>query len=365
MPATFTPAARQWLISDLDGLPCPPWVSPVDPEQVGGYARRLMPAPFHPARAYVALSSGAGLKPGIIKVHLAHWLDRAIDQAEATALLSSVPGFDPAILRCVQLNYCAAPVVDDDALDPIPGERSCILPGLPEVELSAATYQQAPHPRSPAHHQNGHAARPSHHQNGHAVRPGASPRPSPSRALAMSPGTSSGICGAWHAPRKGNATRLAPPSPRTCCPSRRPAWSIRARSRRRSRASCKASASTAGTAATCKRSTEFWNGPGKSSRPRRSVMDNNEPIDFGSIEPDPAYVGLSDYQQEILALAALPQHEYDRVRKATAKRLEVRLPTLDADRKSPSAPTVATKAKADRSRCRRSSCGPSRLTAAS
>ena len=47
--------------------------------------------------------------------------------------------------------------------------------------------------------------------------------------------------------------------------------------------------------------------------------------DFSSIPPRPATTGLGDCAAEVVRLAALPQLEYDRARKAEAKRLGVRV----------------------------------------
>jgi hypothetical protein len=52
-------------------------------------------------------------------------------------------------------------------------------------------------------------------------------------------------------------------------------------------------------------------------------------IDFAAIPPAPGYDTLGEYQTEVARLAALPPHEYDRCRREEAKRLGVRIPTLD------------------------------------
>ncbi len=53
--------------------------------------------------------------------------------------------------------------------------------------------------------------------------------------------------------------------------------------------------------------------------------------DFASAPPADGFDGNSAYQTEVERLAALPPHAYDRERKAAAKELGVRVPTLDAD----------------------------------
>ena len=51
--------------------------------------------------------------------------------------------------------------------------------------------------------------------------------------------------------------------------------------------------------------------------------------DFASIPPADGYDTLGEYAAEVARLAALPPHEYDRVRRSEAQRLGVRVGTLD------------------------------------
>ena len=52
--------------------------------------------------------------------------------------------------------------------------------------------------------------------------------------------------------------------------------------------------------------------------------------DFSAIPPAAGYDSLGDFSAEVARLAALPEHEYERGRKAEAKRLGVRVGMLDA-----------------------------------
>jgi hypothetical protein len=131
-PPRFAPAARSWLMVDVEGLPIPPGVDPADPAMAGGAARRALPAPFRAARAVVQLSAKAGLLPEI-RVHLWFMLDRAITDAEAKRWLRGAP-VDPSIYQPVGIHYTASPIfmdVDDPCID----GRLAILPGYAEVAV--------------------------------------------------------------------------------------------------------------------------------------------------------------------------------------------------------------------------------------
>jgi Protein of unknown function (DUF3631) len=60
-------------------------------------------------------------------------------------------------------------------------------------------------------------------------------------------------------------------------------------------------------------------------------MSESNEYDPSSIPPQAGYDTLGQYAAEVARLAELPPHEYDRARKSEAKRLEVRLETLDSD----------------------------------
>lgn len=142
VPERFAPAARSWLMVDVDGLPAPLGVDPCDPLVAGGALRRALPAPFRVARAVVQLSSTVGLEPGVIKGHLWYWLSRPITDAEAKRWLAAAP-VDLALYHPIQLHYVANPIFQD-VDDPV-HERLAVLPGLEVVEVGVL-----PEPRRPA-----------------------------------------------------------------------------------------------------------------------------------------------------------------------------------------------------------------------
>jgi hypothetical protein len=150
--AAFAPAARQWLMVEVDSLPCPPGVDPKDPELAGGAARMVLPKEFRSARAVVQLSSGAGIKDGL-RVHLWFWLDRPVSDAEAKRWLKSAP-VDLAVYQPVGIHYTAAPVFDG-VENPCP-ERLALLPGYAEVAVPDLPDPERPRPAFASMVGNGH-----------------------------------------------------------------------------------------------------------------------------------------------------------------------------------------------------------------
>jgi putative DNA primase/helicase len=75
------------------------------------------------------------------------------------------------------------------------------------------------------------------------------------------------------------------------------------------------------------------NGGGAPSNPKGAAPaapdQISNVIDFASIQPTPGMDKLEEWAAEVARLAALPPHEYDRVRKERAKEWKVRAPTLD------------------------------------
>jgi hypothetical protein len=142
--AAFAPAARQWLMVELDSIPCPPGVDPVDPELAGGAARLVLPAAFRSARCAVQLSSGAGIKSGL-RVHLWFRLSRPISDAEAKRWLKGAP-VDLSIYQPVQPHYTAAPIFDGcdapcfERLALLPGYDAVQVPDLPDPERPRAVF---------------------------------------------------------------------------------------------------------------------------------------------------------------------------------------------------------------------------------
>jgi hypothetical protein len=131
-PAPFASAARSWIMIEIDALPTPPGVDPVDPLLAGGAVRMALPEPFRGARAAVQLSSSAGIKPGI-RAHLWFWANHPLTDPEVKRLLANAP-VDLAVFNPVQCHYSAAPVFDG-VDDPCCDGRLAVLPGYPEVAV--------------------------------------------------------------------------------------------------------------------------------------------------------------------------------------------------------------------------------------
>ena len=92
---------------------------------------------------------------------------------------------------------------------------------------------------------------------------------------------------------------------------------------------------------------------------RRRLMTASNVIDFAAIPPAEGFDTMGDFAAEVARLAALPAHEYERARKAEAKRLGVRVSAARRPGQGRCARRRrATAARARRSCCPRSSCGP-------
>jgi hypothetical protein len=140
-PATFEPAARRWLLADLDHLVAPPLTDvvlrPVDAVQ---YAISRLPPEFADVTCFWQFGSSQGL-PGTenyLSLHLWYWLTRPYSDDELTRHANFVNRngriLDPAVFRAVQPNYIAAPLFIGFR-DPLP-QRQGIWTGLDdELEL--------------------------------------------------------------------------------------------------------------------------------------------------------------------------------------------------------------------------------------
>jgi hypothetical protein len=113
-PGYFAARARHYLMIDIDDLLCPNGIDPVSLEALE-HAIAQLPPEFHQASYFYQWSSKAGLKPGLIKLHVWFWLDRPIADEEvklwANAWNAHV-GFtliDPALYDPVQAHYVASP----------------------------------------------------------------------------------------------------------------------------------------------------------------------------------------------------------------------------------------------------------------
>lgn len=88
--AAFRDVGRRWMMIDIDDLPLPEFLDPVeDPEAVVKWARASLPKPFRKATCYYQFSTSQSLpqklgeKPKqVIKIHLFFWLNKPVNSAE-------------------------------------------------------------------------------------------------------------------------------------------------------------------------------------------------------------------------------------------------------------------------------------------
>jgi len=138
--ADFTRTDRQWLLIDLDDAKAPPWLNPGEPESlrraVSWAVTTYLPAEFHGAACWYQWSSSAGCKPwGVLRLHLAYWLNLPVCCPSVKAWLAPLPCLDGALYQPVQPHYVAEPRFLGGAVDPLPGRRCGLLPGRPKVSL--------------------------------------------------------------------------------------------------------------------------------------------------------------------------------------------------------------------------------------
>jgi hypothetical protein len=147
-PRTFDPAPRRWIPFDLDALPAPDWLDPLDdPDQTVEFAVGHLPAEFHGVTVRWAFTSGQGVKPGI-RLRLFFWADRPLEDWELRVWLGErvpqegVPPrrwprrypIDLSIFSPAQPIYVAWPVFVG-MIDPVPvrsglwrGDRDTVTP---------------------------------------------------------------------------------------------------------------------------------------------------------------------------------------------------------------------------------------------
>lgn len=108
--ATFRDVPRRSIMLDIDGVLLPPGMEPVSPEALA-YVITLLPSVFHNVTFIAQWSNSAGLKPGVIKVHLWFWLSEPLGSAELRTWAKSLGGLiDPAVFNVVQPHYTARPI---------------------------------------------------------------------------------------------------------------------------------------------------------------------------------------------------------------------------------------------------------------
>ena len=130
---TFREVPRAWVILDIDSIPAPDGLDPLDGKSVAEHCRRLLPPAWQTASCWWALSASAGFKPGI-RTKLAFRLDRPMLGAEVARHLAGCP-IDPCTLRAVQPIYLAAPILTGGVADPVPARCGLALAADETVSL--------------------------------------------------------------------------------------------------------------------------------------------------------------------------------------------------------------------------------------
>jgi hypothetical protein len=149
-PATLEPATHFWIPLDVDALPCPGWLDPVnEPDQTVQYVTNQLPEEFRGVTCRWEFTSSQATKPGIY-IRLFFWSDRRLSDADLKAWLAEkvpVAGqsrnkwprrwpIDPAIFAPAQPIYVARPIIVS-MRDPVPvrsglwrGDRDKLTPPI-------------------------------------------------------------------------------------------------------------------------------------------------------------------------------------------------------------------------------------------
>lgn len=150
----FAPDQHHWFMCDFDDVPLPLCVHPDDAEIALGYLVRLLPAPFHDASYYWQWSCGHGINRQSLRAHLFFWSSTAHTDKEFEEWAKTINGdaneklLDPSVYRTVQPNYVAAPILADDVIDPVSGERCGIHMGeIDEVSITIPSIKWEDHVR--------------------------------------------------------------------------------------------------------------------------------------------------------------------------------------------------------------------------
>lgn len=115
----FRDVPRRWLMLDIDGVPLPSGMEPLSGEALA-HVVGLLPPEFKDTSFVAQWSNSAGLKPGVIKVHLWFWLKTPLGSSDLRAWARTLgPLVDPAVFNTVQPHYTARPVFDG-IKDPAP-----------------------------------------------------------------------------------------------------------------------------------------------------------------------------------------------------------------------------------------------------
>ncbi len=129
---TLAEQARYWLLLDLDKYLPKVTDFAERPEHYAQAARAALPACFQQAACWWQATGSAGFKPGV-RLRLAFWLDRPLDNAQIKAWAQTwdLP-VDLALFTPSQPHFTGAPILDGLS-DPVQGPRSGELPGLSDT----------------------------------------------------------------------------------------------------------------------------------------------------------------------------------------------------------------------------------------
>ncbi len=115
----FRDVPRHWVMLDIDGVPLPSGIDALSSEALV-HVVSLLPPEFQGVSFIAQWSNSAGLKPGVIKVHLWFWLETPLGSTDLRGWAKTLGALiDPAVFNTVQPHYTARPVFVDME-DPAP-----------------------------------------------------------------------------------------------------------------------------------------------------------------------------------------------------------------------------------------------------
>ena len=146
--ATFESAAHHWVPLDIDSLPCPDGLDPInDPGAAVEHIVSHLPTEFRGATCFWQHTASAGVKPGI-RMRLYFWANRLLSDDELKTWLGATDDagqrlypVDLSIFTPVQPIYTARPTFED-VPDPVP--QRCGLWEGDRDEITAPVIIKAP-----------------------------------------------------------------------------------------------------------------------------------------------------------------------------------------------------------------------------
>jgi hypothetical protein len=144
---------HHWFMADFDGVPLPLFLeADDDPELLLRYLTRFLPPAFHDVSFYWQWSCGQGIDGWkTLRAHLWFWSREKHTDAEFERWAQWVNGeagwkvLDHCVMRTVQPNYTAAPVIDDDVINPVEGQRQGVFIGAADevtIKLPVRSWEQ-------------------------------------------------------------------------------------------------------------------------------------------------------------------------------------------------------------------------------